>query len=284
MGQAKNLVAAVRSESERLKEYLGALTPDAWGRQSACEMWEVRDVVTHLSQGAQMYAGMVSRGIQGDSSPPNGLPPAGAVNASLASGLIAQIAISGREAQGERALSNFSTTNDELNELLAGLAPDDWDKSCYHLVGIMPVSGFVSLRMIELAMHGWDIRSSLEPPAHLPPASLPVFMEVISGLISKWGFLPASRLTTPIRYRFELTGANSGSPDVVNDVVVEGDRAYMEPGGEAAADTALLCDAETFALVMFGRLTVDGAVSAGRLAVEGDDESAAQFGRWFGGA
>ena len=67
----------------------------------------------------------------------------------------------------------------------------------------MPASGFVNLRLIELAMHGWDIRSRLEPPARLPTDSLPVFMEVISGLISRWGFLPASRLPTPIRYRFE---------------------------------------------------------------------------------
>ena len=86
--------------SERLREYLSALTPDAWGQQSACEMWEVRDVVTHLSQGAQMYARMVSRGIQGDSSPPEGLPPAGMVNAALASGLIAQMAVSSRREPG----------------------------------------------------------------------------------------------------------------------------------------------------------------------------------------
>ena len=41
-----------------------------------------------------------------------------------------------------------------------------------------------------------------------------------------------------------MTGDGSGSNDV-SDVVVEGDRAYMEPGGEAAANTVLHCDAET---------------------------------------
>ena len=87
----------VRSESEQLKRYLYSLPPDAWSRPGACHRWEVRDVVAHLAGGAEFYAAMISRGMQGDSSPPNGLPAAGGVNGVSFAETIAQRAISLRE-------------------------------------------------------------------------------------------------------------------------------------------------------------------------------------------
>ena len=37
------------AESERLKEYLSFLPPEAWNKPSACDRWKVRDVVAHLA-------------------------------------------------------------------------------------------------------------------------------------------------------------------------------------------------------------------------------------------
>jgi len=48
MSTQAELVKAVQTESERLKQYLAALPQDAWTKPSACALWEVGDVVAHL--------------------------------------------------------------------------------------------------------------------------------------------------------------------------------------------------------------------------------------------
>ena len=51
------------AESERLRKYLAALPPHAWTKHSACDGWDVRDVVEHLAGGAEFYRDMLSRGL-----------------------------------------------------------------------------------------------------------------------------------------------------------------------------------------------------------------------------
>ena len=63
-------VTLIQAEAERLAQYLATLPPDAWRQPSACQGWEVRDVVAHLIQGAQFYVHTISRGVQGDMARP----------------------------------------------------------------------------------------------------------------------------------------------------------------------------------------------------------------------
>src|SRR5262249_12791087 len=75
MDAPESLVQLVRSEAERLERYLATLPPEAWTRPSACERWEVRDVVGHLVFWAEPYANAILRAVHGDISPPEGWPP-----------------------------------------------------------------------------------------------------------------------------------------------------------------------------------------------------------------
>ena len=61
-------ISLVKSESERLKVYLAGLPSGAWSQASACDLWQVRDVVGHLSWAAEGFAESISRGVQGDAS------------------------------------------------------------------------------------------------------------------------------------------------------------------------------------------------------------------------
>src|SRR5215813_710905 len=67
-------VNVVQTESERLKQYLAALPEDAWTKPSACALWEIRDVVAHLSRVADNYTGHITRALREDTSPPAGAP------------------------------------------------------------------------------------------------------------------------------------------------------------------------------------------------------------------
>lgn len=278
MDAPENRVKLVQAESDRLTQDLHALPPEAWSRPSACDRWEVRDVVAHLVGGAELYAGTVSRGLQGDIAPPQGRPPAGTGNTAVVAAGSAQGAISKRERLGDQLFATFKATNDQLNHLFAGLEAHDWDTPCYHPTGVKPVRAFVNLRISELAIHGWDIRSTLASSAQLSDESIPVLMELIPKLVG-WTFRSGAKLATPARYRFEVTGT---APSAC-DIIVAGDTARLEPAGEAEAQVTCRCDTETFVLLMYGRLTLDRAITTGRGIWLGAPELIAAFDRWFKG-
>ncbi len=55
MDSPEERVKIAIAESERLKEHLSSLPPEAWNKPSACDGWEVRDVVAHLAWVAETY-------------------------------------------------------------------------------------------------------------------------------------------------------------------------------------------------------------------------------------
>src|SRR5690242_5772172 len=94
-------VTVLQSESERIKQYLHALPPEALSKPSACTQWQVQDVIAHLVGVAEFYADSVSRGLQGDMAPLPGRLPAGQATAAVSAESIAQRSIAAREALGE---------------------------------------------------------------------------------------------------------------------------------------------------------------------------------------
>lgn len=270
-------------ESERFRQYLETLSDEAWIRQSACDRWQVRDVVAHLMGNAEGYAASVSRGLKGDSSPPEGRGPAGASSAASSADGLAKRVLSQRENLEHRLLPAYEERDNILIALLAGLSPLDQARPCYHPGGIVPAGNFVDLRFKELAMHDWDIRSQLDQEAHLLPASLPSIILLISNSVASgslpWAFWPGPGLASTVRYRFDV-----GAPVPFNaEIAVEGDKARLELSIEGLADVTFRCDTGTFALLMYGRLAPKQAVAEGWLAVEGNTDLAAQFSQWFKG-
>ena len=276
-------VKILQSESERIKQYLQALPPEALRKPSACTQWQVQDVIAHLVGVAETYANSVSRGLQGDTAPLPGRLPAGQATAAVSAESIAQRSIAARQTLGDQLLATFVTANDRLNSLLAGLEPEQREIPCYHPGGIVKAQNFIDLRLKELAVHEWDIRAALEPEAHVSPASIPAIMTTISESIAsgslRWAFWAGPYLTTPVRYHLVVTGLGLSKPDIV----VEGNTLRMEDAGEAAARVTMHCDTETYVLLVYGRLDLEAALASGRLMIEGDRELALAFGRWFRG-
>ena len=164
----------LREETERITAYLAALPAESWTHSTACDAWQVRDVVAHLVGVAEFYAGNVTRGLQGDTAPPAGRPPAGSVTAAMSAEGVAKRAIAEREKLGDRVLEQFRAANAHLIDVLGALNPESQTILCYHPGGMTQAQQFIDLRLKELAVHEWDIRSCLEPSASLSAASLPI--------------------------------------------------------------------------------------------------------------
>jgi uncharacterized protein (TIGR03083 family) len=271
------------TESDRFTRYLQALPPPAWSRSTACDQWQAQDVVAHLIEVAQLYTNSLTRGVQGDAEPPEGRLPAGAVNASIVAERVAQRSIATRQRLGRALLETFERTGADLNRLLAHLSPADGDKPCYHPGGIVPARRFVDLRLKELTMHEWDMRSPHEPGFVLSPACLPAILGLMTDSIAsgslRWGFWASSRLPAPVRYRVELTGPVS----LQIDLVVDGDQVRVETAAETPAEVIMRCDAETFVLLVYGRLPLASALDSGRLIAAGDADHTAALASWFRG-
>ena len=258
---------------------LHALPQEAWSRPSACAQWQVQDVVAHLVLGAEFYAESIARGLRGDMSPSEGLPPAGTWNAASQAEAGGQRTITRRQQLGDQLLGTFEATDQVLNRLLAGLSPQDWEQPCYHPGGLFPVRCIRDVRLGELVIHSWDIRSRFEPEAPLSPESLPVLLDVLAILTPGWAFWSGVHLVTPVRYRCAVTGAVSATMDIV----VAGNKARIDEASDVPPDVTLRCEAETYVLVRYGRLSLADALATGLVVAEGDQALVVAFGQWFRG-
>jgi hypothetical protein len=243
----------------------------------------VQDVVAHLTAGAEFFAKTIAQGLQGDTMPLGGRLPAGTANASQAAAMIAQGARTLRQRLGEQLLATFEAADDQLKQLFTELKPQEWETPCYHPWRIIPARQLVDMRLQELALHGWDMRSSLESSAALSPDSLPAMVELIttslqSGFL-RWAFRPGEKLSAPVCYRFLVTGTVPGR----SDILVDGETARLEEAGDAPATVTLQCDTATYVLLMYGRLPPEAAMATRRLVVVGDQQAALAFTQWFKG-
>ena len=270
MASPEQCVELVKSESQRIQQYLGVLSAEDLARPSACDAWEVRDVVAHLTGAVDLFAANISRGVRGDSTPPEGFPPASVSSLMARMEAGAQRAISLRESMGDQLLTTFAARCEDLTQLLEGLAARDWDKLCYHPAKVISVTTYVDLRLAELAVHEWDIRSKLDASAQLSVQCLPAVMDLMPAFVVGTLFRPGNKQSASGRFRFELTGVVSGS----HDIVVENGDSHMETAGKGSTGVTFRCDTETFALLAYSRISLDKAESEGRLAVEGDREFA----------
>jgi uncharacterized protein (TIGR03083 family) len=98
-------VALVQAESARLLQYLHALPADAWSQPSACTQWQIQDVVAHVAGAAEFYVDTLTRGLQGDTAPPEGFPAPGTVNAAAMAEPLAHMARTTREQLGTQVLA-----------------------------------------------------------------------------------------------------------------------------------------------------------------------------------
>lgn len=275
MGSVIANVRLVKEESARISDYLKRLTPDEWSTQSACESWQVRDVVAHLTGSMEMFGGNIARGAAGDASPPEGFPPAGQGDMAARLAGNAQRAVDLRESLGGELLATFDERRTQFDDVLSRLKETDREKPCYHPAGTISVETYLNLRIAELIVHEWDIRSRLEPTADLSSASLPAIIEMFPVFVVGRLFDPGANMAASARFRFEITGSAPGSYDIVAG---GGQKAMMESASDKRPDAIFGCDSQTFVLLVYGRLSLEKVMADGLIVVTGDTSLIANFG------
>ena len=275
MGSVLEKVQLVKEESARIGAYLKTLKPEAWATRSACDAWQVQEVVAHLVGAVERFGPNIVRGVGGDSSTPEGMPDAGSGDQAARLRNNAQVAVNYRESLGSELLATYNSEMARFDEFLSGLAEADATKPCYHPAGTIAVETYLNLRLTELIVHEWDIRSRLEPAPVMSAESLPSIMEMFPVFVVGRLFDPGVRMASSARLRFELTGPAAGSYDIVCG---GGQKAIMESASDKRPDAILGCDTQTFTLLAYGRIKFADAVDAKQIFVSGDGSVTANFG------
>jgi len=263
---AKRLAANIRT-------YLGELTAVQWELPSACAEWKVRDVVSHLIGGAERQTESMERGRSGDSNPPAGFVSPGPAELSATN---AQRDIDRSNQLAGHFLESFDASYEKLHQQFDQYGEDSWETLAWHVRrGAMTAAAYVELRIQELAIHDYDIRSAFQPDASLYSGCVPVLLDMTPRWLGMC-FRPSDRLPKPVVYRFDV-----GSE--IYRMTVTGDQFVMEPGETPQTDLSLSASGENYLLFTYGRLSAADGIASGKLMVLGDLGYLGRFEAWFKG-
>lgn len=276
MPELADRIAVAMSLAANVRTYVGGLEPQQMSRASACAKWRISDVFSHLIGGAERQTESMRRGRAVDAGPPEGFVPMESAELSMVN---ARRDIERREQLGDDILVAFDSAYEELRREWAQFGPDDWETPCWHLRrGAMPAAEYVDLRIQELAIHEWDIRSAFDPEETIAPESLSALFDMSPRWLAMC-FRPGPRLEASAVYRFDI-GANQ-SPKFV--VTVEGDRFGFFNESGPQADLVVSCEAGEFLLFTYGRRSAEEGLRSGKLRAVGDITLLYSFEKWFKG-
>jgi len=271
--EIEHRVEVAKRLAANIRKYLGELTPEQWELPSACAEWQVRDVVSHLIGGAERQAESMERGRGGDSNPPAGFVPP---EPAALSATNAQRDIDRRNEMAGHFLESFDASYEKLHHEFDEFSKGSWETLAWHVRrGAMTGAAFVELRIQELALHDYDIRSAFQPNAGLDPDCVPVLVDMSPRWLGMC-FRPSAKLPKPVVYGFDVGSENYR-------MIVTGDAFEMVSGDAPQADLSLSATGEQYLLFTYGRLTADDGIHLGRLSVKGDTFHLDQFEVWFKG-
>jgi hypothetical protein len=139
----------------------------------------------------------------------------------------------------------------------------------------MTAAAYVELRIQELAIHDFDIRSAFQPNAGLDSDCVSVLLDMTPRWLGMC-FRPSEKLPEPVVYSFNADSQKYR-------LTVSGDEFQMDSAAAPDADLSLSATGEQFLLFTYGRLTASDGMHLGRLAVTGEMSLLDQFGVWFKG-
>jgi uncharacterized protein (TIGR03083 family) len=257
---------AIDETSAELELEIRALPADVWTGPTNCPPWRVNDLVGHVVDSGHRFAASIRRGLAGSVDPPTGSDARLSGMAALADGNPATAASALRE------------ITDEFASLYAGLDEDGLSAICYHRRGDRPVRWYAAHRLVEVALHSWDLQLSLhrQPvlPEHVAGLVLPTLLESNAPLMYAAGL--SEDRGNGERYSLAVDGDPNASwlmtfyPDQL-----------VTRREDAPADVTLIAAAADLVLLVYGRAELPVLTGSGHLHLNGDRALADRLPRLF---
>jgi uncharacterized protein (TIGR03083 family) len=248
-------LAAIDEASDALATEIEALSAEAWNGRTNCPPWRVSDLAGHVVDSGRRFSASIRNGLAGSADPP----------ASPDARLTGMAAIA--ESSPRVAARALRDVTQEFAGLYAGLDETALAAVCYHRRGNRPVRWYAAHRLVEVALHSWDLQVSLqrEPvlPEHFAALVLPTLLESNAPLMYALGlgqqpgqgerYLLVVDADPSARWSMTFTPSQLVTlrEDSQGDVTVAG----------SAADLVLL---------VYGRRDLSSLSESGRLRLHGD--------------
>lgn len=231
----------LRSEIEATFEL--ASPPDRWTAPTACEGWEVRDIIGHLVDATEGYLPAFDAARKGETSPePLGL----AAMPRLAD----EHAKSFRKLSQDEMLDRLRDAGQQAMAHYEGLSDDDWTgfMVTHPYMGPLPAMFYPMFSLVDYTVHSWDIREGLGRPHAMHGDACDLLVPVIYIL---WqATADTSKVTEPFSVGIRTSGHMGG--DTVMSVTPDG--VQFEPGAVESCDAVFEFDPATLILTGYGRL------------------------------
>lgn len=250
----ENLLRVVRAEAERFFALVSE--PDAWEAPTACEGWEVRDVVGHLVDATEGYfpAFDAARGT-GAAEAPYGVR-----------GMAARVDDRSRAFRGtpqvamtDRLRGDFA----KLMEIFDALGPDDWGGLTvpHFYMGPLPAFFYPAFQLMDYGVHSWDIREGSGRAHALSGEAADLLVPFMFVLWQATADPEAAGVTEATELGLRVTsGPNAGG----TRLRMSPEGLTYEPGPVDDLPTVLEFDPASLVLTAFGRAaagTVRGDVA-----------------------
>ena len=255
--QVRDQIAAVGKQTDVMAAAYGQWSESHWQRDTFCEGWKAADAVAHLVTGADFYTQVIESGRTGTPGKPWGVTNLEEFRAARGD--------AGKKltAAGPGAvLRAFSESAAALQAVLESLQEKELSELAWHPRGLVPIRGWVGMRIIELGVHDWDIRQPNEAGAGLSPTVLPALLEVLPDMQTQ--FL-GQRAGADLAGTFGFHAGDKAWGIRLQD----GATSYL-PQIPSDCDASLHTDAESMVLLTMGRVDLEAKRAGGSLSVTGD--------------
>ena len=140
-------IAALDASAARVVELVGQVDRSQWPRATPCPDWDVRELVGHLIATMRGHVDLLHGGSVTD-----------------LSALVEQQAELGGE-------DLSAAVTDAVAAVRAAFAePGALERTVHHLIGNVPGSRLLQIRVTENVVHGWDLATALGLPAAIDDA------------------------------------------------------------------------------------------------------------------
>ena len=262
--QVRDRIAVVASQTALMAQAYGEWSETDWQRGTFCSGWTAADAVAHLVTGADFYTQVITSGRTGTPGKPWGV--ANVEEFRITRGDAGKkLTAAGPAAM----LQAFSDSGAALQAVLDSLQDRELSELAWHPRGLVPIKGWIGMRLVELGIHDWDIRQPHEPNAGLSPTVVPALLAVLPDMQTQF-------LTQ--RAGGDLVGTfGFQAGDASWGIRLDGGAATYLPEAPSDGDACLHADAESMILLTMGRADLEAKRSSGALAVTGDADKGQQL-------
>jgi uncharacterized protein (TIGR03083 family) len=233
------ILRVVREEAERM--FAMAEQPGMWEAPTACENWQVRDVIGHIVDTTEGYFKAFETARSGGSAQPYGLfgmhERAGEQGKSF------------RDLPQTEMMGRIRKDLDTMMGILEPLTAEEWTSLIvpHFYMGPVPAFIYAAGQLMDYGVHSWDIRQGTGK-AHALSADAADLLAPFMFIIWQNTIRPDAD-KTPFTVGITVSGRNAGSYRVT---VSEQGMAY-EPGEVSDLPTVIDFDAGSLVLTAFGR-------------------------------